>query len=369
MAASARFLLAYQKLGPDGFLHTSPSNAHETQWDVADPTTDISAALAFYPVMIQATEMLHRDADLARELRAALLKIPPFPRTQLTRPFTLLLPSADAAGGDMIAESYLPGAQNHNGENIGLEPIWPYDIIGDTSPLFGLAKRTYEHRLSTRGGGWSFDAIQAARLDMGGEVGAALLRSTESSARCVNGFTGCSRRNQGENPRDMEFYIEQSGVATDALQEALVQDYDGLIRIAPAIPSGWDFDGSVFVRGKTKVDVQVHDGIPRTVVIESGIAQSLKIRNPWPNQSVDVIAGKAGAKIVSGVAGSVIEFKAAAGTSYLIERKNSPTSNQQFAPVSGTPALTAKRLGPVQLGLFTSDQSQDSQSASSTPTQ
>ncbi len=37
MAASARFLLSYQKLGPDGLLHTSPSNAHETQWDVTDP--------------------------------------------------------------------------------------------------------------------------------------------------------------------------------------------------------------------------------------------------------------------------------------------------------------------------------------------
>ncbi len=83
----------------------------------------------------------------------------------------------------MIAESYLPGARNHNGENIGLEPVWPYDLIGDKSPLFELAKRTYEHRLSSHTAGWSFDPIQAARLDMGSEVGAALIRSTEASAR------------------------------------------------------------------------------------------------------------------------------------------------------------------------------------------
>lgn len=37
MANSARFLLSYEKSGPDGLLHTSPSNAHETQWDTADP--------------------------------------------------------------------------------------------------------------------------------------------------------------------------------------------------------------------------------------------------------------------------------------------------------------------------------------------
>lgn len=355
MAASARFLLSYQKLGPDGLLHTSPSNAHETQWDVTDPTTDIAAAKALYPATIAAAKLLGRDTELVQQLEGALLKVPPFPRTQLTRPFTLLPPSADAQGEDMIAESYLPGAPNHNGENIGLEPVWPYDLIGDTSPLFALAKRTYEHRLFSRGGSWSFDPIQAARLDMGDEVKAALLRSTEESAHCINGFTGCRRpsaRSRAEqNP---EFYVEQSGVAADALQEALVQDHDGLIRIAPAVPSGWDFDGSVFVRGKTKVDVQVKDGTPTTVVIESGIAQKLTIRNPWPGQTTEVVAAGSGKEVVSSAARPIITFKAAAGMSYLVERHGAPTANQRFAPVSGSPANSAKRLGPVQLGIFRS---------------
>jgi alpha-L-fucosidase 2 len=353
MAASARFLLSYEKPGPDGFLHTSPSNAHETQWDVSDPTTDIAAAKALFPATIAAAKLLDRDADLAGQLQAALPRIPRFPRTGFARPFTLLPPSADAQGQDMIAESYRPGAPNHNGENIGLEPVWPYDLIGDTSPLFALAKRTYEHRLFTWAGAWSFDAIQAARLDMGEEVKAELLRSTESSARCINGFTGCGHGRPGDHAQqNPEFYIEQSGVAADAIQEALVQDYDGLIRIAPAAPSEWDFDGSVFVRGKTKVDVQVRDGIPTTVVIESGTSQQLRIRNPWPGRSIDVVAGKTGTKIVSGATGEVVTFRAAAGESYLLEKHSIPTTQLRFAVITGSPALSAKRLGPVQLGLF-----------------
>lgn len=358
IAASARFLLAYQKPGPDGLLHTSPSNAHETQWDVSDPTTDIAAAQAFYPVAIEAAKLLGKDPDLVKQLQAALPKIPAFPRTQLSRPFTLLPPTADADGADMIAESYLPGAMNHNGENIGLEPVWPYDLIGDRSPLFALARRTYEHRLSQRGGSWSFDPIQAARLDMGDEVGAALLRSTERSAHCINGFTGCGRRaptGAAVTP-DAEFYVEQSGVAADALQEALVQDYDGLIRIAPAVPGGWDFDGSVFVRGRTKVDAQVRGGVPTTVVIESGVAQPLKLRNPWPGQAVDVVAGgaagKGSAKIVSASVAEVISFRAAAGMNYLVERHAAPTTALAFESITGTAATTAKKLGTVQLGLF-----------------
>lgn len=358
MAASARFLASYQKLGPDGLLHTSRSNAHEAQWDVTDPTTDISAILAFYPVTIQAAKLLGKDADLVKQLQDALPKTPPLPRTQLKPPFTLLPPSADADGTDRIAESYLAGApiRNH-GENVALEPIWPYDIVGDQSPLFALGKRSYEHRLVSHGGGWSFDSIQAARLDMGDEVAAALLRGTENSARCISGFTGCGRRRPASAdaaapppPRSLEFYVEQSGVAATALQESLVQDYDGLLRIAPAVPSAWDFDGSVYVQGKTKVDVQVRSGIPTTVVIESGIAQSIKMRNPWPGKAVNISAGKTA--VVSGSTDDVITFRALAGTSYLVELRDMPTASQRFEAISGTPATSAKKLGLAQLGLF-----------------
>jgi alpha-L-fucosidase 2 len=355
MAASARFLLSYQKPGPDGLLHTSPSNAHETQWDVSDPTTDIAAAMALYPVVIQAAKLLGRDADLIRQLQAALPKIPSLPRTRLNPPFTLLPSSADSDGADMIAESYLPDAHNHNGENLGLEPVWPYNLIGDSSPLFEVAKRSYTHRLFSSGGAWSFDPIQAARLDLGSEVGAALLRSTERSARCANGFTGCEHEGSAAvdpTTRTTEFYIEQSGVAADALQEALVQDYDGMIRIAPAIPPGWDFDGSVFVRGKTKVDVQVRDGAPTTVALECGTSQVLKIRNPWPNQPIDVVAYPSGTKVVGGATGQVITFRGVEGSRYLVERQGWSTINLRFAPISGAPTTSAKELGPAQLGIF-----------------
>ncbi len=345
MSASARFLLAYQKIGPDGLLHTSPSNAHETQWDVTDPTTDISAAEALYPATIQAAELLGKDRDLIRELQHAIPKIPPLPRTQVTGAKTLLSAADDAAGEDVIAESYLPAAKNHNAENIGLEPVWPYGIIGDTSPLFPLARRTYENRLFKCVADWSFDPIQAARLHLGSEVGSTLRIITERSQHTANGFANWDREYG-------EFYIEETGIVADALQEALVQDYDGVIRVAPAIPPGWDADGSVFVRGKTKVDVEVHDGEVTTVAIEAGTAAPLRVRNPWPGQSVDVVAGSTGMKVVSGNSAHEIRFLATAGTKYVIQKHDAPVSAVPFAPVSGTAAQEAKKLGSVQIGLF-----------------
>lgn len=345
MAEAARFLLAYQKQGPDGMLHTSPSNAHEEQWDVTDPTTDISAIRALYPAVMEAAKVLGRDADLATELKVALAKTPEFPRTGPEKPHTLLPASADADGKDVIAESFAPGAEDHNVENIGLEPVWPYDLIGDASPLYDLAKRTYEERPWPTKVDWSYDPIQAARLDMGSEVESTLVTITERFQHFVNGMAKWEAA-------DREFYVEQTGVVADALEEALAQDYDGVIRVAPAIPPGWDFEGTVAVRGKTKVDVQTRDGRPVTVVIEPGSAQTIRLRNPWPGERVDVIESGSGRSVVTSDAGATIEFSARAGERYLVARHDAPVKRMEFAPVRGVPASQAKRLGTVQIGIF-----------------
>ena len=85
MASAARFLLAYQKPGADGLLHTSPSNAHETQWDVTDPTTDIAAIHGAVSGNHPGRNLLGKDPELVEQLQAALRKIPPLPRTQANR--------------------------------------------------------------------------------------------------------------------------------------------------------------------------------------------------------------------------------------------------------------------------------------------
>jgi hypothetical protein len=363
MASAARFLLSYETLGKDGLLHMAPSNAHESQWDVTDPTTDISAERALFPVVAQAAKLLSRDPELVRKVEAALKKVPELPRTAIPAPgvklgeplhsasgalLTVLPRSADAEGNDVIGQSYRPEAPNRNGENIGLEPIWPYDLIGDTSPDFALAKRTYEHRISPGGGGWSFDAIVAARLGLASEVKAGVLKTVEHSLLCVNGYEGCPTKPAADGTEE-EFYVEPDGVIADAIQEALVQDYDGLIRIAPAAPPEWDMEGSVFVRGKTKVDVQVRGGIPATLVIESGTAHEVKVRNPWPGQPIEVVDGRSG-KQVAAVAAAEISFHAAAGVNYKLQKQGQAATS--FAAISGTASSTARKFGTSQIGLF-----------------
>jgi hypothetical protein len=179
---------------------------------------------------------------------------------------------------------------------------------------------------------------------LGKEVGETLASITEKYQDSINGFANWDQQYG-------EFYVELGGIVATSLQEALVQDYDGLIRIAPAIPPGWDFDGSVYIRGNTKVDVQVRHGVPTTVAIEAGTTQQLRIRNPWSNEKIEVVSGS-GVRTENQVMGSIVTFKAVAGRSYLIKRADAEATVLRFVPVTGIPARSAKKLGAVQIGLF-----------------
>ena len=102
------------------------------------------------------------------------------------------------------------------------------------------------------------------------------------------------------------------------------------------------------MRDRTRVDVQVGAGVPTTVAIEAGATSTLRIRNPWPNQPVEVMDGQG--KVVLKSAASIVELPARKGEAYLLVRSNAVGAPLPFAPITGTPSRQLKRLGPVQLG-------------------
>ena len=342
MLAASRFMMSYETSKADGLLHTTLSNAHETQWDVLDPTTDLSARTVLYGDTLHAARALGGKDELTVKLQTELDRVPPLPRTEAGQSKTLLNASADAGNEDVIGDSYEPAAENHNVENIGLDPVWPFDLIGDTSPLFELAKRTYAHRPNPINQDWSFDPIQAARLGLRDEVRSTMIRLTEKYQTFVNGYA-----NWGGTSG--EFYIEQQGVVAAALNEALVEDYDGLIRINPGFPNDWDVQGEVAVRGNTRVDVSVVGGAVKEVAITAGSSEKLKIRNPWGENEVEMIStGRPAAKLK----GATLEVMAVAGHRYMLQRTGGSVTPVEDSNVSGIPANIARKLGPVQVGIF-----------------
>ena len=358
MEQAATFLLAWQSAGSDGYLH-AVANAHETQWSVPDPATDIAADQALFPATISAATLLGTDSALAAQLRTALGQVEPYPRTDASTHSQLLNPqptsasaaaSTDAQGNDVIADSYQPSAANHNQENVGLEPVWPYGVIGDNTVVSGdnltaLADRTYNSRPYPNQPDWTYDSIDAARLDMSSQVASDLVAATEKYQAYISGLAAW-------NPSSIdEPYIEQTANVAMTLDESLATDYDGTLRFAPAWPSGWDASGTVYIQGGSKVDVQVEGGTLATAAIAAGTTGTMTVRNPWPGQQAEVVNGSTAAVVVSPNSNATLSVPVTAGQSYLVEQPSSPTTSLPFAQVTGTRATTARHLGGVQIGL------------------
>ncbi|MDX6339949.1 MAG: trimeric autotransporter adhesin, partial [Trebonia sp.] len=358
MQQAATFLLADQSVGSDGFLH-AVANAHESQWAVPDPTDDIAADQALFPAVISAATLLNTDSALVSQLRTAENQIEPYARVSQSNLSSLLnsqptsasaAASADVGGSDVIGDSYQPSATIRNSENIGLEPVWPYGVIGDSTTVNGdnltaLADRTYNSKPNTDSNDWSYDAVDAARLDMGSQVSADLVSNTEKYQTYISGLAAF---NPGSSD---EPYIEQASNVATTLDEALATDYDGTLRFAPAWPSGWNGSGTVYIQGGSKVDVQVEGGIIATAAIQAGTTETMTVRNPWPGQQAEVVNGSSGAVVVGATTASTFSVPVTAGSSYLVEQPSSLTTSLPFAQVTGSQATTAKHLGSAAIGL------------------
>ena len=328
MADAARFLLAYAVEGADGKLHTSPSNAHETQWDTSDPITDILAMKTLFPTVIEAATLLGQDAPLVAQLQAAIPKI-------------LDLPRETRNGQTVFGYSANPLAQLRNVENLDLEPIFPWNVVTDQTPAeFELAKVSYANRRFVNANDWSLDPIDAARLHNGAEVAARLRATTSSYQVFANGLA-----NLGPTGAT-NVYDEHSGVTATAINEALATDFDGLLRIAPAVPPGWNAEGTIFLQHRSKVHVQVQDGVITTAAIVNGpTARDIRVKNPWPGQDVQVVSGANPATVVVPTSqAAIITIPAAASGTYLVQRPTAPTAQLPKTPISGTPASAARHL-------------------------
>lgn len=342
MAAAARFLLAYSRKGADGMRHTFPSNAHENQWDVHDPVTDLCAMRSLFPALIEASQILGQDVNLRREAQAALDgEIPELPRTDAATLKQQLTARDDASGGTAIAQSYDQSAPIHNSENLGLEPVWPYGLIGDDGPLHSLGVRTFRSRANKMQNDWSYDPLDAARLGLADDVKTALKELTDKYQTYPSGlasFVG------------PEFYSEQIGVVAAALEEALVEDYDGLVRIAPAWPADWDADGIVAVERNSEVRVSMRSGMPVSVVFGGGFSGRVRIRNPWPGKPVELTSAHSTVTVT--VSGPVLTFAVEPHESYMLRlHSGSPE------PLRGTAASKPKFLGSRSIGLARSRES------------
>ncbi|MGW7684162.1 glycosyl hydrolase family 95 catalytic domain-containing protein [Kribbella sp. NPDC054772] len=330
----ARFYLSAMTVGTDGYLHLEHVNALEVQWDTSDPVPDMAAMRVIFPLVADLATS-HGDTALATQLRAAVGKLPPFRTVQ-------------RGGEEVLAWSGTDEA-SHNTQNPEMEALWPWGVFDKTSELM---QATYRQRVYPQDKDWGMDSTWAARLGLSAEVKRLLLKGIADFQIYPNGFT--VHRTGQEAVRNHSFYNEWGGVLTTGLQEALVQSYDGVVRVAPAWPSDWDVSGSVQIPGGHRVSTEVQDGVPSVVGIQAGSRETLKVANPWAGQQVRVVDSH-GRVVVSPTSSDVVSVAVTPNTSYTVERVAVPLSSFDFAPLTGQPASQVKTVGNRVLGITRSE--------------
>ncbi|MFC5530564.1 glycosyl hydrolase family 95 catalytic domain-containing protein [Cohnella yongneupensis] len=287
------------------------SNARENFWNVKNALSDLAAVRALFPMAIEASELLGDDAALRGEWQNILDRLAPLPKT------------ADGAGEKYVACD-CAGVTSHNIENPELENVY-YGLTGIGYPDQQTAINTFnakQNGLTI----WSQEAVNAARLGLGDSAFDYMKKMQMRNQPHVNGMSD-----------DGNGIFESNGLLMTAINESLMQSYDGVIRVFPALPSDGTFTAkfTLLASGGFVVSSEREAEEIKYVGLKSLYGHRATLANPWPNEQAQVRRSSDG-EIVLTESGERISFDTAAGEVYVIERTAKPLAGYAFKELTGS---------------------------------
>lgn len=331
MREAARFyvnMLSYNS--ETGQYYMAESNAHETYPDVQNALTDLAAVRTLFPNTIEAGALLQNDADAAlfAQLQEILDHLAPYP---MSEDGTVYLP----------CDTPVPEAINM--ENVVNELAWPYSVTGIGYPDQQIAIESWRARPFPYANVWAPDAIQAARLGMGDEAYAGMIRMLDQYQNYPNGRT---TNDNGE--------FEYMGVHLSAMNESLLQSYDGVIRVFPAMPADDTLTSrfTLLAKGGFLVSSEYASGAAKYVGLKSRNGGSATFQNPWGTEEIRV-RDMANDTVILTTAAAQFRFDTAAGGVYIIERSARPFADYTHVKVTGSPNQGMKALAGTDSTLGT----------------
>ncbi|MCF7674987.1 MAG: DUF4082 domain-containing protein, partial [Akkermansiaceae bacterium] len=337
-----RSLLMSNGLGGDGRYHYLHVNSRENNWDDDDDTPDVANMRHLVPAVIALAQQ-RGDTNLVTKLNDLLGKLPEVPTETRTHPVSGLPVTA-------IAFSALTRSSGHNAENPDLDAIWPANHIGDASDpaLVQLANDTLDTRIYREWYDWHPTSVQAARMGRADIYRSALLTGIRNFQIYPQGL---GSYNGGSSDLQTEF----TAVQTLGAHEALVQNYDGLLRLANSWPAEWEAIVSLPTEGGHRVSLEVVGGVTQAAVIDLGSSDpAMRIRNPWPGGAFVVHDLTAASELHKGDQ-DVATVAATAGNRLLVERVDQPLSSFSFEAVTDSPNTGPNALGTRILGKAAGD--------------
>jgi Domain of unknown function (DUF5703) len=237
--AVVRYFDEHYRVGADGTLDMTPSQALETWWQCTNPMPEL-AGLHYLVKVAKTLPAASLPAGLKDLLARLETKLPPIPTREING-VRMLAP----------AERF---AEKRNVENPELYAVYPFRLYGLGQPGLDLAVRALEHREDRGHFGWRQDDIFMALLGLAEDARKGLVeRASKWDAR--HRFPAFWGPNYDWTPDQ-----DHGGVLMKALQVMLLQAEDGAIRLLPAWPAGWDADFKLHAPDNTVLEGKVRGG-------------------------------------------------------------------------------------------------------------
>lgn len=275
MKAVCAFYQEYLYKDATGRYVMDPSDAHETYEKVRNPVNDLAGIRYVFPALIQASEILQADAELRSDWREVLDNLAPYPMDSekgILRPYEL------RPGESIMTE------QGHVGHCPSEHAFAVFPLMTLGTDDCELARRSFlAHRAKfTNRYGWVVDSLAAARLGYSDDLKYLLTDHVRRFQHYRNGLMSYH-----PTPLRMPYvYFDGSGPVAIALNEMLLQGWNGVIRICPSLPADWDARFTLLAPGGVLVSGVAKQGTVQIVTVESEVASRVTIANPFSGPAI-----------------------------------------------------------------------------------
>ena len=298
------FYLYIMALGEDGLYHFELSHSPEQECKDSsdqriivmgrDPAIDLAFVRYLFSAVIEAAGLLNLDDPLTERCRDVLEHLPPLP----TLDGFLIDQATGFFGADGERAGFFPKCHRHPSRLAAVFPCGQIGLSSDPETL-RLGRRSFAEFRSYGNDnftGWSeaFQACIAARLGLAEEAEGCLKRLVDfySFAGLLLSHDSFSE-NYGYNPhRGGTFQMDALMGAVAGVNEMLLQDAGGILRVFPAVPLGRRaaFRNLRAPRGLL-VSAQWDGRTATEVSILAEREAQIRLANPWPQQPVRLEKG------------------------------------------------------------------------------
>ena len=334
---TVQFIVQWAEKDESGLYQIDYSNAMENWWRINNASQANAGIRSLIPKFIDAANVLGKnsvDAELIAQAKDVLEYLEPI--TTVTENGETRFMAYDIY--DDYSDIYPGGVKKNNFQQPELELVYPHNLIGvDSDPeLYAMAMNNYKTRSknSTTIYCWNVDGIYAARLGLGNDANKHLGDMISLKQMRISGYTD-----------DGNGELEPMGLHISTINEMLLQSYDGVIRVFPAVPDNFSGAFTLLANGGFLVSSECENSTAKYIGIKSQYGGNATVKIPWSDSTV----------LVNGVETDVIDGRIVVETEkngvYIIRPKSSADVKYTAVAFTGEANNSTKTAFNKTLGI------------------